>query len=184
MESQKHLGLLLTAVVKSLFDGLVVHPEFLKEEIYADIDVSPETIYTLFETLRDLIQQGATEDLELTQFEAIVQKESSLTPIQQDLLVKFWRSQKQEIHSNVYKKVTWNNSLQKIAWRIDVKTKTKSGDEINEPTAIVELSIGRPKQEPEAQKLVRFEMDRDKLARVLLQVNTIQQQIATRAAIQ
>jgi len=185
MDSQRHLGLLLTAVVKSLFEDIQILPDILKAEIYPDVEAAtPEGVFSLFEKCRDLIRQGASEDLEVTQFEAVVQKEGGLSPIQQDLIVKFWRNQKQDIHSNMYKKMVWNNSLQKVAWRIDMKTKTKSAGDVNEPTAIVELSIGRPKEEAESQKLVRFEMDRDSLARVLLQINNIQQQIDTRAAAQ
>lgn len=186
MDSQRHLGLLLSTVVKSLFENVSVQPQMLKEEIYAEVDVTPEAAYGLFETCRDLIEQAAAEDMEPSQFETLVQAQQSLSATQQDLLVKFWRSQKQEIHSSVYRKMTWNNTLQKFAWRIDLKSKTKSGGEhdLNEPTAIVELTIGKSKQAGQEAKMVRFEMDRERLATILLEINNIQQQIDSRTAIQ
>lgn len=37
----------------------------------------------------------------------------------------------------------WGSGLQKFAWRIDVKSKARNVSEMNEPVAIVELTIGK-----------------------------------------
>jgi len=115
MDSQRQFGLLLTTIVKSLFEADVpTDPDTLKQLIYADIEAAtPEAIQDLFEASNELIRQGAATDLEVTQFETIVQKQKRLSAVQQDLIVKFWKNQKQEIHNNIYKKVMWNNTIQK-----------------------------------------------------------------------
>jgi len=177
MDSAKYLGPLLQAVIRSLFEDANITPETLKNDIYSNVnEASIDTISTLFNLCKDLISRAATEDLEVIQFESLVQKEASLSPPQQDLIVKFWKSQKPKIHDYVYRKVRWNNSLQKITWRIDVKTKTKAQADVNEPSAIVEMTIGKNKEKD--QKLVRFEMDKEQLSQVLLQIHNIQQQLA------
>eukprot|EP00026_Physarum_polycephalum_P019658 Phypoly_transcript_21778.p1 GENE.Phypoly_transcript_21778~~Phypoly_transcript_21778.p1 ORF type:complete len:179 (+),score=35.15 Phypoly_transcript_21778:62-598(+) len=177
MESPKIFGGLLTVVVKHLFEG--ASAENLKEDYFADVEAAtPEALSALFETCKEVISQAAVQDLEITQFEALVQKESSLSAAQQDLFVKFWRAQKAKIHENVYKQTRWNNSLTKIAWRIDVKTRTKTAADLNEPTAIVELTTDSGKK----QKLIRFEMDKEKLAHVLQQINSIQEQLISKVS--
>jgi len=198
MESPKHFGALLTSVVGSLFEKdagkgeVVLEPASVHAEIYADTAVTVETVGALLLVVRKILKQAAYEDLELDAFETLVQTvgKGTLTPTLQDLFVKFWKTQKPKIHDQVYKKVTWNNSLQRLTWRIDVKTKTKTVSELNEPTAIVELSIQPNKSTSPASassstsqsKLVRFEMDKDQLTQALRDINNIQQQLVARTS--
>jgi len=178
MDSAKLFGPLLQGVLRSLYEGVEVTPETLKQEIYSDVnDATLEAISELFELSKQIISKAAKDDLEVSQFETLVQKESALSTAQQELFVKFWKAQRPKIHDYVYRKVRWNNSLQKISWRIDVKTKTKAVTDVNEPTAIVEMNIGKNKEQD--QKLVRFELDKEQLAQVLLQINNIQQQLTS-----
>jgi len=179
MDSPKYFGPLLQAVLRSLFENAEITAETLKQEIYADVsNASLDDISNLFELCKGIIARGAREDLEVTHFEAFVQKEKALSSAQQDLFVKVWKSQKAKIHDYVYRKVRWNNSLQKISWRIDVKTKTKALTEVNEPTAIVEMNIGKTNKEQD-QQLVRFELDKEQLDQLLLQINNIQHQLTS-----
>lgn len=90
--------------------------------------------------------------------------QTSLTAEQQAAFAKFWKNYKdkvclfihtekyrvpqcngvslQQILDQVKKDLVWNNRLEKFAWRVDLKTKTrKIADEINEPCAIIELNI-------------------------------------------
>ena len=47
----------------------------------------------------------------------------------------------------VRRDLVWNNRLEKFAWRVDLKTKTrKSNEEINEPCAMVELNLAHGAQ--------------------------------------
>jgi len=47
-----------------------------------------------------------------------------------------------QLHAKVRKNAMWGVNLQKFAWRIDVKSKARAVSEMNEPVAIVELTLG------------------------------------------
>jgi nicotinic acid mononucleotide adenylyltransferase len=36
---------------------------------------------------------------------------------------------------------SWNNHIKQLAWRVDIKTASKNVAEINEPVAMLELSV-------------------------------------------
>jgi len=55
---------------------------------------------------------------------------------------KFWKNHKNKIHETLIAKATWNNTLKHVSWRIDIKSQAKNIDEVNTPTAIMELEIG------------------------------------------
>jgi hypothetical protein len=48
-----------------------------------------------------------------------------------------------QLHAKVRKNAMWGTSLNKFAWRIDVKSKARAVAEMNEPVAIVELTLGK-----------------------------------------
>eukprot|EP01112_Ceratiomyxa_fruticulosa_P018825 TRINITY_DN6077_c0_g1_i1.p1 TRINITY_DN6077_c0_g1~~TRINITY_DN6077_c0_g1_i1.p1 ORF type:complete len:191 (-),score=42.36 TRINITY_DN6077_c0_g1_i1:97-669(-) len=188
MNSAKHFGALLTTIVNALFmeggSEASLAPATVHAEVYSDTDLTVEVVANLINVISNILKKAAYEDLELDAFETLVQSagQSSLTPGLQDLLVKYWRTQRSKIHEQVYKKVTWNNSLHKVAWRIDVKTKSKSGAEMNEPTAIVEVSVNPKFQSASnsGSRLVRFEMDKEQLSQTLRDINNIQQLLVAR----
>ena len=73
--------------------------------------------------------------------------------------------------------------MKKLSWRVDVKAKTKSSgaEELNEPTAIVELVIGANNsvdvtefQQSKDDKVVRLEMTHEQLQEAVYQINRIQ----------
>jgi len=68
-----------------------------------------------------------------------------------------------------------------MSWRIDSKTKSRKVAEMNELTAIVEMVIGNNQQKKEDSQnntqVIQFEMDRDQLAKVIGEINTIQKQL-------
>eukprot|EP01111_Echinosteliopsis_oligospora_P015555 TRINITY_DN618_c0_g1_i1.p1 TRINITY_DN618_c0_g1~~TRINITY_DN618_c0_g1_i1.p1 ORF type:complete len:194 (+),score=48.45 TRINITY_DN618_c0_g1_i1:17-598(+) len=189
MDAPRNFGQLLTAVVKHLFETPVIASS-LKELLFSDDDnVTLTDVVNLFEKSRDILSKAAVEDMDVGPFESLVLSLEGLTDNQKDLFVKFWKMQKTKIHESAYKQTRWNNSLTKIAWRIDVKTRSKSTSEINEPTAIVEMntegafikqktSSTSTSQPSSSSKLIRFEMDRDQLSEVLSQINHVQQSIA------
>lgn len=94
------------------------------------------------------------------------------------------------MHETLRKESQWNNALKDFTWRIDVKTKVMQDtkQDLNEPAAIVQLAIGPYRDEDsEAEKngqllpsdrVIRFEMSREKLTEVVYQINQIQAQIS------
>jgi hypothetical protein len=98
--------------------------------------------------------------------------QSDFSATQQEIIVKFWTLNKEKVpcahathtqhttlmantrhdtrhdttrqlHAKVRKNAMWGTELHKFAWRIDVKSKARAVSEMNEPVAIVELTLGK-----------------------------------------
>ena len=48
-----------------------------------------------------------------------------------------------QIHQALVEESMWGNRLKGSSWRIDVKTKARHIEQLNEPTAIMEMQLGR-----------------------------------------
>lgn len=109
--------------------------------------------------------------------------------MQQQAILRGWRQNRTKAHEALRRESQWNNALKDFTWRVDVKTKVMQDtkQDLNEPTAIVQLAIGPySPEDTEAQKegrllptdrVIRFEMSREKLTEVVYQINQIQAQI-------
>ena len=90
-------------------------------------------------------------DMDFNQSEAFLtsqmkKREGAITEDQANALRKFWKTHKNKIHEAVISRTTWNNTIKQMSWRIDIKSQAKHIDQINVPTAIMELQIGRNDQ--------------------------------------
>ena len=65
-------------------------------------------------------------------------KDARISVEQVETFLSFWQHHRQQIHSSLYEACRWNK-IQKINWRIDVKTPTRECEIVNMPTAIVEI---------------------------------------------
>jgi len=146
-----------------------------------------EVLAQLLSATQAVLQKAGYETWELPQLEEYLKNQGTFSAEQQESLMKFWRVNKPKIHAHLVRSVSWNNSLSKLSWRIDSKTRsrgsanTNAAPEVGELTAIVEMTISPPEntgKAPEAQKeVVRFELDQTGLAHVLQELNSIQKQI-------
>ena len=87
----------------------------------------------------------------MTQLEAYLtaqmrKKENALSEIHASVFRKFWKTHRTQIHESIIAQTTWGDTLQKVAWRIDLKSQARHVDEINTPVAIMELHIGNGQQ--------------------------------------
>ena len=85
-------------------------------------------------------------DMDFNQLEAFLtshtkKKEGGITEEQAKIYMKFWKTHKAKIHDSVIAQNTWNSTLKSVNWRIDIKSQAKHIDQINTPTAIMELQI-------------------------------------------
>ena len=48
-----------------------------------------------------------------------------------------------QIHNQLVSKSMWGHKLKQVSWRVDVKTKARHIDQLNQPTAILELQLGK-----------------------------------------
>ena len=91
-------------------------------------------------------------DMDFNQSEAFLtsqmkKREGAITEDQANAFRKFWKTHKNKIHEAVVSRTTWNNTIKQMSWRIDIKSQAKHIDQINIPTAIMELQIG-PNDQP------------------------------------
>ena len=73
-------------------------------------------------------------------------REGAMTEDEASAYRKFWKVHKNKIHDTLVSKTNWNNTLKKVSWRIDVKSQSKTTENLNEPSAIVELQIRNPQE--------------------------------------
>jgi len=93
------------------------------------------------------------------------------------ILLKFWKSERAKIHDAVRQNSSWNNHLVKTSWRVDMKTKSNSVDEIQEPCGIVEMRLASTLKKPSVD-VFQFEIDRTQLASVMTEIQAIQARLA------
>ena len=94
-------------------------------------------------------------DMDMTQLEAFLtaqskKREAPLTEEQAGAIRKFWKSNKMKIHESIISQTMWGNTLQKVSWRIDLKSQARHVTEINAPSAIMELQIADSLQKEKA----------------------------------
>jgi len=170
----KLFGAFLNGVHRRIFeDDKEITVEYLKDQIFSAEDVTINQLSTLFDKCQEILKQAAREDWELQQLEMFLKQSSQFSSAQQDVFVRFWRVQKPKIRESLLKHVSWNNSLTKIAWRIDSKTQSMAAAELNELTAIVELNLSANNNV----EVVRFEMDKAQLDQILEEVTAIQKHL-------
>ncbi|XP_065884501.1 COMM domain-containing protein 1-like [Dysidea avara] len=124
-----------------------------------------------------LLNSIATADMNYNQLDAFLKsqmqkREGALTASEAATITKFWQSHKSKIHDTLVKDSTWDNQMKSLNWRIDVCTKARHLDQLNQPTAIVEMKL-------EQGDLIRFELTQQKLEGLLEQVDAIEQAITT-----
>ncbi|KAN0016113.1 hypothetical protein ACTFIU_006067 [Dictyostelium citrinum] len=189
MDQPKYFSSLLGFLLKREYekDEDCKSLETLKEMVFSEQDdVTLELIEFTYNKCFEIIQKASYSDMQISTFENIV-KESDFTTVQQECLNKFWKVNKKKIHEIIYKTTRFNNSLQKISWRIDVKTKSKEINEINEPVSIVELKLkntntnNNNNNNSNKNDLIRFEMDKNQLEETLQQINSIQKHLQSKS---
>lgn len=152
----------------------------LKEQIYPDM--SEEDFDLLRSKTVGLLKSLVSADMDMTQLEAFLtaqmkRKEGALTEQQAAALRKFWKANKVKIHDSIVLQTMWGNSLQKVLWRVDLKSQTRNAEQINIPTAIMELHLSDNLDLSKASEVVRFELNESKLSSVLQGMQEIETQI-------
>jgi hypothetical protein len=166
-----------------------ITPELLKEQVFPGDEPSVDEITQMFQACVKIAVSAARNDLELSELESRL-AQTSFSEMQQQALLRAWRLNRTKVHDALKKESQWNNALKDFTWRIDVKTKAMADtkQDLNEPTAIVQFAIGPYSTEDEAaqregrfldtDRVIRFEMGREKLTEVVYQINQIQAQIS------
>lgn len=182
MDEGKLYGALLNGVMKREYDGdESMTPEFLAEAVFGGA-VGADAVARACTVASELMARAAHEDFDAAQIVAFLKlRGKTLSDTQRDAFVRFWRTHRAHIHEAVRARATFDPPLGRVAWRIDVKTRTMRAPdaELSEPVAIVELHGGNSGS---GGGVARFEMGREQLATVLAQVEALERDIQDAAS--
>ncbi|XP_041467943.1 COMM domain-containing protein 1-like [Lytechinus variegatus] len=172
---------LLNGIAKRDYLGIgEITDEYMKEELFADI--SNEEFTTLVTKCKSLIKNVVSIDMDFNQLEAFLtsqmkKKEGGISQAQATAFTKFWRNNRSKIHEKVVSQSIFGNTLKDVSWRIDIKSQAKHIDQINMPTAIVELKLADNSHIDKDPDHLRFEMDENQLNQVIGNLEEIEKQI-------
>lgn len=62
----------------------------------------------------------------------VAEKGDALSDGQGQMVTKFWKSQRSKIYQALAKQTCWQDKLTGVSWRVDVKTKSKSFEEVGQ----------------------------------------------------
>lgn len=177
----KSLLAFLNGISKRLYFGEDnITDEFLRDEV---LQVPEEEYSMMLKKYTMLVNTLVTTDMDFTQLEAFLnsqmkKKQGSLSEQQAVTITRFWKMQKNKIHQRQIESSMWGSHLDSFSWRIDLKTKARHIEQLNEPTAIMEMKLKNEcSRKGCEEEMVRFEVDSKKLAHLLSQVEDIQRSI-------
>ncbi|CAG5118379.1 unnamed protein product [Candidula unifasciata] len=178
--AKRFLALLNGLAKRNYYGQTELTDDVLKEEVYPDI--SQEDFGRINSRTAGLLKSLVSADMDLTQLEAFLtaqmkRKDGALTEDQAAAVRKFWKANKTKIHDKIVSQTMWGNSLQKVSWRVDLKSQSRTVEQLNAPTAIMELHIADNINKAKGSEVVRFELDETKVAELLHTMQEIDTQI-------
>ncbi len=78
-----------------------------------------------------------------------------------------------QINKKIQKDTVWNNTLDHLSWRVDVKATSKNVAEIDEPVAFFEFAAKRPADSNSPSSVAKFEMNREQVTDILRNLNDV-----------
>ncbi|XP_059168676.1 COMM domain-containing protein 1-like [Physella acuta] len=172
---------LLTGLSRRYYHGHTeLTDDVLKEEIYPN--ASQDDFNRLNSRIAGLLKNMVSADMDMTQLEAFLsaqirKKEGGLSEEQAAALRKFWKANKAKIHDSIVSQTMWGNTLQKVSWRVDLKSQSRNLEQINIPTAIMEIHLADNLNKSKGPEVVRFEMNENKVNDMLKNMHEIEEEI-------
>jgi len=88
----------------------------------------------------------ASSDMDHNQAETFLvsqtkKRDGGITEQQSKVLLQLWKLHRTRVHESVLRSCIWNNRLRNINWRIDVKSRSRTVEQLNTATAVVELEL-------------------------------------------
>lgn len=92
------------------------------------------------------MQSMSSSDMDTKQAEIFLtaqtrKHDGGITTDQARVFQQCWSSERSRIHETLVKSSVWNNELSDIRWRVDIKSRSRRVDEINQSSAVVELQL-------------------------------------------
>lgn len=178
MEDKKIIALLNGIVKRDYYGDVDISNDFLKEQLFPDLsDDDFQSVLTQYEMI---LKNMIYSDMDLNQLEAFLtslirRKQNQISDEHKSAIVRFWKSNKQKLHSLIMKEASFNNSLKTFKWRIDLDYKDNS--QASEPKVVFEIGLDK---KDKFEKLV-FESDSKTLDDMVDQVKTIEKALSDAA---
>lgn len=170
-------GLLNGIAKRDYFGSTEITDEFLKNELYPNL--SDEEFNAIYSKFSHLLKNIISTNMDFNQLEAFLtsqtKKQGGLTEVQAAAFSKFWKNNKTKIHNVMVTRTTFGKTLKNVSWRIDLKAQAKKLDQINTPTAIVELQLANRSKPENGNEVVRFEMDEEQLVSLTKSLEEIEE---------
>merc|ERR1712183_516029 len=96
-----------------------------------------------------------------------------------DQLAVFVEKNRPMVHAGIVRRCTSNDRLDSISWRVDVCTRSKHVEQLNQPIAVVEMKTTQPGVH--TPQVVRFQMSEADVDKTLSGVEQIEAAFATTA---
>ena len=93
-----------------------------------------------------VFQSMASSDMDQNQAETFLvsqtkKREGGITEQQSRVLLQVWKVHRTRVHESLLRGCVWNSRLRNINWRIDVKSRSRTVEQLNTATAVVELEL-------------------------------------------
>ena len=176
----KFFKALVSGVVKMrLLNDATITESFIVDQIFTPNDVSSADATALITTISDIVSTAAFKNLSVAELEKTLTKDgNSFTSEQKDAFLSAWKSEAPKVHAVNVANSDNTPGLAKVAWRVDVTTQSRHASELNEASAIIQLSTG---ENGKAEDSFQFEMNRGDLSGLLATMDDINDAIQKRA---
>ena len=93
-----------------------------------------------------MFQSMASSDMDQNQAETFLvsqtkKRDGGISEQQSRVLLQVWKTHRSRVHESLLRSCVWNSRLRNINWRIDVKSRSRTVDQLNAATAVVELEL-------------------------------------------
>jgi hypothetical protein len=142
-----------------------------------------DTVNATYQLVLTHVRDALRENWSLPEFEQRLRSDGDVPHA--ELLLRFFKANAGRMRDAVAASHVWNDTLGPVAWRVDVKTKSRKVQELSEPTAIFELAVAHGAMSGSTKKptsTVRFEMNKAQVVDVVRQLAEIERLLADPSA--
>jgi len=176
---------LLSGLAKRLFYGeAALTNESLVERLWGSSgEGGVDTVAALAEvqTWEEFLSGAAANSWDVGKVEEVLLK-TSVSADHVKVFATFWNAEREKIHTALVRTSNWNGRLKKVSWRADMKTMGKTGADLNEPLALLELrtvSGHNITEEENVKRQTQFEMNREEIGQLLTVLSVIEASMST-----
>mmetsp|Transcript_33153 Transcript_33153/g.48607 ORF Transcript_33153/g.48607 Transcript_33153/m.48607 type:complete len:188 (-) Transcript_33153:184-747(-) len=175
----KFFKALVSGVVKmNILNDPAITPDFIVDQIFTPNKVSSDDAAGLTAAVAEIVATAAKGNLTVAELEKVLSKKAAFSAEQNDAFLSAWKSDAPKVHAKNVADSDHTPGLVKQAWRVDVTTQSRNASELNEASAIIQLTTGTNGQ---AAGSFQFEMNRGELSALLGQLNDINDAVQKRA---